>query len=436
MSQLTPDMIRSQLERLLASDTLSKSAANQRLLGYLVQRSLDGTNGPKELEIAVDVFGRDASFNCAGDSLVRVATRTLRQKLLEYYSGPGKQDQVVFEIPKGAYRLTATARTPDSPADPAAGGTPPDLPADSAPPGSQGKAGNTTRRWFGVAACAILLLLLSVAANVHLWRSMDRDTDPIQDQVRASALWAPIVNSRRPVMFVLGDLFMFTQNDPQTGRLQTVRDTQINSADDLRAFLANNPSLSAERGLRYSSMLQKSVAVSMVQILRIVGSPGRQIEVRLRDELQAEDIRNYDIVYVGPISRLGPLASDYHGQSIYRFDAATATIVNTETGRQYLPEGDLGDHHTEYALVARYPGPVGNCIMILTSGGRNAGLVQVVRMLTSPEGLQNLRPSPGADAASLPESFEALLAVSGYKRTELAASLVELHPLRVKISME
>ena len=167
----------------------------------------------------------------------------------------------------------------------------------------------------------------------------------------------------------------------------------------------------------------------MVQILQIVNSPGRRIEVRLRDELQADDIRNYDIIYVGPITRLGPLASDYHLQSRFRFDAATSGVTDTTSGKTYLPEGDLGAHHKDYALVARYPGPTGNSIMVITSGGRNAGLLQVVRSLTSPEGLKDFRLAAGNGPANLPASFEALLAVSGYKQTDLAADLVELHAM-------
>src|SRR3982750_2155395 len=88
------------LQRLLASNALAKSAGNRRLLEYLVQRHLQGAEGPKETEIAIDLFGRDASFHGGDDSVVRVTMRGLRQKLLEYYSGQGKDDRLVFDIPK------------------------------------------------------------------------------------------------------------------------------------------------------------------------------------------------------------------------------------------------------------------------------------------------------------------------------------------------
>ncbi len=93
--------IATHLERLLASEGLTKAAANRRLLSYLAQRATEGTEGPKETEIAIDVFGRNTYFHGGDDSVVRVAMRSLRQKLLEYYAGPGKHDRLVFDIPEG-----------------------------------------------------------------------------------------------------------------------------------------------------------------------------------------------------------------------------------------------------------------------------------------------------------------------------------------------
>src|SRR5688572_6065904 len=86
---------RRQLEKLLASEQMQKADASRKLLAYLAERSLRQET-PKELEIAVDVFGRDASFNGAEDSLVRVHVRTLRQRLAEYYVGAGRDDSVHF----------------------------------------------------------------------------------------------------------------------------------------------------------------------------------------------------------------------------------------------------------------------------------------------------------------------------------------------------
>jgi hypothetical protein len=175
-------------------------------------------------------------------------------------------------------------------------------------------------------------------------------------------------------------------------------------------------------------MLQKSTAVSMAEILQILGNRNRQVEVRLRDELRAEDLQRYDIIYVGPVTRLGPLTSDYHMPSRYHFDSATSGITDAVAGKTYEPEGSLGDHHKDFALVARYPGPAGNSIMVFTSGGRSAGLSQIVRMLTTADGLDKFWQTDGV-AIKPPPAFEALVAVSGYKQTDLSAVLVQLHAL-------
>src|SRR5580693_10589317 len=105
MTDVDPAGARTHLERLLASEQLGKSESGRKLLTYLFERSLRD-DAPKESEIALDVFGKDASFNGAEDSVVRVGVRTLRQKLMEYYAGGSNSDPLQFAIPKGGYRLT------------------------------------------------------------------------------------------------------------------------------------------------------------------------------------------------------------------------------------------------------------------------------------------------------------------------------------------
>jgi hypothetical protein len=164
-------------------------------------------------------------------------------------------------------------------------------------------------------------------------------------------------------------------------------------------------------------------------VLRLVSHPGRQIEVRARDDLQVDDLQKYDIIYVGPLSRLGPLAGHYELQSRYRFEHRTFAIRDTVTGKSFLPEGDVLAKHTEYALAARFIGPGGNRIVILTPGGRNSGMLLTVRTFTTTKGLQELEKRLLAFPGPLPESFEALLAVTSFGQTDVAAEVVAVNRL-------
>ena len=409
MAQVDPaEIARRHLEKLLTSEQLGKSEISRKLVTYLVERAIRN-DAPKETEIALDVFGKDPSFNGSDNSVVRVSVRTLRQKLAEYYAGPGRSDELHFEIPKGGYRLSFITRMPV-----------PDVQIRPAV------------RWPRAAvwamAAALTLLAGSILFNVYQWNGRAAVAPQIAGVLK-SPVWADIASSRRPLTIVLGDLFMFTQTDPATGRTLTVRDSGINSSEELRAFLASNPSFAAERGQRYVTMIQKSAAIGMASILPLVNRPGRSIDVTVRDDFTVDAIRRNDIIYIGPLARLGPLAGYYQMRSRYRYNAEGSTITDNTAGKVFSPEGALGAEHLDYALAAKFIGPGGNHIMIFTSGARNAGLLQIVRTLTSPEGLKAFEAKLHAKSADVPEEFEALLTVTGFKATDLTAEVIDVSAL-------
>jgi TolB-like protein/Tfp pilus assembly protein PilF len=92
------------LERLLASACLRDSHLLRRFLRYSVERTLAGEGERlKEYCLAIEVFGRDASYDPRVDPVVRMSARRLRQKLQEYYAHDGASEPVQIEIPKGGY---------------------------------------------------------------------------------------------------------------------------------------------------------------------------------------------------------------------------------------------------------------------------------------------------------------------------------------------
>jgi hypothetical protein len=428
MTDWNSDLAREALQKILASEAMEKSETSQRLLRYLAERGLRGET-PKEVEIAIDVFGRDATFNSAEESLVRVAVRGLRLRLHDYYAGSGQGDEWRFDVPKGGYRVTWVRHDPAAPVEEPQARLEPDpekLPSGVPLEHLAPRGPSWLRGW---AIAATLLLGLSLTFNVYQGRERSRfPVDPKNALIARSPLWSGIIDSDRPLMLVLGDGFMYTHVDPLTGRMQYIRDRAINSSEELRVFLAQNPSIAQGRGQRYTSMLQKSTALGMTSVLQLVSHPGRTIEVRLPDDLQVEDVRQYDIIYVGPISRLGPLAGYYETQSRYRYEPELSAIRDIETGRSFLPDGPFTDKHTEYALAARFVGPGGNHIVILTPGTRNSGMLQVIRMFTTTAGLADLQKKLDEQGHNT-SSFEALLSVTSFRLTDVAGELLAVHPL-------
>ncbi len=101
-----------QINRLASSSLLQGSESLCKLLRFLAEQTVDHAGSQvKEYQIATEVFGRPSHFDPRLDSTVRVQTGRLRSKLSEYYAGPGVEDPVIVEVPKGAYSLTFHSRT-------------------------------------------------------------------------------------------------------------------------------------------------------------------------------------------------------------------------------------------------------------------------------------------------------------------------------------
>src|SRR5579862_6985507 len=91
-----------ELERVLHSETFRASAVLRRLLQFLVDKAVAGeADQLKEYSIGVDAFGKPESYDPRSDAIVRLQVGRLRQKLGEYYRTEGKDDTLLFELPKG-----------------------------------------------------------------------------------------------------------------------------------------------------------------------------------------------------------------------------------------------------------------------------------------------------------------------------------------------
>jgi hypothetical protein len=93
-----------QLDRILASTTFADAERARNFLRYVVERKLEGRDGEiKESVVAVEVLGRNASFDSKSDPIVRVEAGRLRDRLRAYYEAEGGTDPILILLPKGRY---------------------------------------------------------------------------------------------------------------------------------------------------------------------------------------------------------------------------------------------------------------------------------------------------------------------------------------------
>lgn len=394
------EAIETQAEVLRTSGALGRSAGLNRLFDYLVEASARDLR-PKEVEIALAVFGRDTAFDGAQDASVRVSMHRLRRKLEEFYTGPGREQPVRLSIPKGEYRIVAEPLAAPRPHRP-------------------------RRLWPWIAAAVAALLALNLGA----WLVFGRDGGELA-QVRRLAPWSELAQSGRPLIVVVGDYYIFGETDPKTGVNRLVREYGINSHEDLDAWLMENTEapLGQYRDLDLY-YLPVGAAFALKDVAPVVSGGRPDVRVVMASDLTSDMLRRNDIVYVGYLSGLGGLRDAVFAASRFTVGDTWDELIDTRTGREYASqEGGPGggvETKRDYGYVSSFPGPRGNRIVVI-SGARDMGLMQTAEAVTSPAGLEALlRQAHGAPA------FEAVYEVEGIRRSSLGGRLVVVSPLDPK----
>ncbi len=99
----TAALVRTELDRILASEIFLRSDRLSAFLKFIVDETLNGRGGTlKEHAIAMALYGKGTDFTTTADPIVRVDARRLRDHLREFYAS-APTDAVVISVPKGSY---------------------------------------------------------------------------------------------------------------------------------------------------------------------------------------------------------------------------------------------------------------------------------------------------------------------------------------------
>ncbi len=396
-----PEVIRECTSRIIQSGVLGRGQILARLLEYLADRAVRG-EVPKEFDISVDVLGKHEANADGSDAQTRVQVYKLRSRLDTYYAGLGSNDSFRLEIPKGAYHLAAVAREP----------------------GEKVAAPAPKRRVASYAGWA--LLLVSIALNVSLLIN-DRTTD--QRDVLANPVLSGFIDGERPVLVVLGDHFFFGES----GTHIRVRDVEINSKEDL----LQSPHHESNPGLVFETLsyLPKSVAYSLQTILPIVNLSSQKVTLKLVSELTSEDVRDYNVIYIGFVRAMGSVLRDYYlARSNFESNPPLfMSLVDTSTGTTYLRSGPVPQHNKDYGLVARFTGPAGNEILVL-SGIGDVGVLAAVHSFSTQRAAARIEEMLRSTEVETSNGFEVLLEADGHSRTDLDFRVIGVYPFGAESS--
>lgn len=191
------------LERAAASPALKRAARLREFLFYVGAKSLkEGRTGVHEQEIGQSVFGRRESYDTSQDNIVRVSATELRKRIDAYFATEGRDEPIVFEIPRGSYVPAFRLRAPALPPPPseAPEPVPTSVPVAVPAPAS---------RWPILLLVLVSLLTAGLGfACFSLWRQNQALTRRLyvwKDEPALAEFWSRFFNSPQQTDVVVAD---------------------------------------------------------------------------------------------------------------------------------------------------------------------------------------------------------------------------------------
>jgi hypothetical protein len=368
-----------QIQRILQSKAFRTSEVQRNLLAYLADKSLSGTSDSlKEYTVGLDVFGKPASYDPRQESTVRMHVGRLRQKLAEFYRTEGIDDPIVVDLPKGGFKVTfeprAEPRQPDSLGAALA-------PASSASPG----ASLYVREIALVAA-----LLVAVACALYYAAKFRRAEQTVAKTPVVSVwtpelqqLWAPILNSSRPLMICLS-----TPSPDVTG---------VGAAHG--AFLLG----------------------------QFLGQRKQDIQLTPSDLLSMPELAMGNVVFLGPATGSRETKAISGERQIVLDPDGIRNLKPLPGEPAFLsdraPQDPQGTAES-YALISHVPGLNGNGEILYFSGNQTPAVMGAVQAFTDPASARDLVSKLDVPGGTLPRYYQVVLRVTSMDEMPIKVSYV------------
>lgn len=367
------------------------------LLRYLVSCAINNET-PKEICIALEVFGKTKDYDPALDSTVRVYVHNLRKKLQHYYRHEGKNDCIKLSIPKGHYRVEFEERQPPSP---------------------NNNSRNHIIPFIAIAILSLLVIWLIInPANKNL-------------AYKKSDVWGDIIKNGLNTKIVLGDHYFFKGHIE--GYTWNIRDIRINSDEEFESFIENNNISNATFYKYVKSYFPTRIPWCFANLAPIFILNHIPMELRIASKFQWNEIRDENIVYVGSFRGMGFMLHllenrfKYIDEDGYHLKQELIVLSDSTNIKRRFVASDSDEYPmVDYALVTKIPGPNNNTIYFFLST-HDIGGIEITSLFADRTFLKQF------DKEYLKKNncnyFEAIFKVKGYLHSSMEHELVYFNPV-------
>jgi hypothetical protein len=424
-TDISPDLCRAEVGRLLGSETFRNAESLRKLLQYLADASLGGqARHLKEYTVGIEALGKRPDYDPRADSSVRVQVGKLRQKVDEYYQKEGAADPVLIECPKGHFELKFLPQ-PAPRMEPPAVAEASELKPIAGPTLVSNRWRTATIALAGIVAAVIVIAALVATRTVTAGRSTS-STVWTRDVV---AFWKPFVESPKPLLIALGTP-MFLKMDKDFVRDPTANDAgQVAGSEviaKIRKALAPTvltPSYS------YTGTGEAIGAALLTQFLALYKP---DVVLKRSISLGWEDLRSNNVVFIGP-PKFNPQLTDLPIEQDFVIENGAIVNhrpLNTELERYVghtQPSNE--DIPEEYALITRL-GPVeGWGDLLVLASTSTEGSRAAVEYVTRPDKVNELFKHLSPDGEHMPAYYQVVIKGKFKAQVPLQISYITHHIL-------
>ncbi|MEO0731749.1 MAG: hypothetical protein AAFZ52_02870 [Bacteroidota bacterium] len=336
---------------------------------------------------------------------MRVYVYNLRKKLEAYYAAEGREEKHRLRIPKGSYAVVLEERLR------------PQAESVTAPP-----ARHVSGWWWLVPVAFVLGL-----APTWVMNSKTTPTHPTDNP-----FFADLLASDQAAILVLGDMFLYQEYDSLRNQNRTIRNPWINSAEQFadRAKHERRP-FTMTQPREYTFLISNAAHWTRV-MTELFQSADKGFDIQLRTRLTTRELRNHDLVVVGMTKTIGPLRAFFSGSRLkYTTDDEFHLIDQAGVPWCYSPNGTSADYHTDYGIIARFPGPGGNIIHLFT-GFWDSAATHSLDLLTQDQLWPKVEAAMLAEWGEIPEYYELFFRLNGQDLISLDYDILFLNRLEAE----
>ena len=394
--------LKSIVNTILQSKEFKDSPQYSHLLTYLVDSTLS-KKIPKEITIAIDIFGKDASFNSNKDSTVRHHIFALRNKLENYYKNEGKEEKLRLIIPKGRYEIQFVSSSIHTSK-------------------LLNYLSTLIKQWK--IATIITLLIINFYSIYRLTKYSPESTSSqapffIDSQDK---IWSSFFKNGFPVDIILGDDFWMDEYRPEYKRYRQVRDWKISSENDLSNFLIKYPNANLVKS--EISGIPFGATDNLLDILHVVFHFQNDVSLIMSSALSLEKVRDNNIIYIGELRNLRILDKIFYKTPIrYQYSPDERLFIIDEKGntvntflRIEAPYEQQDKYNIDYSLLIKMPGFAQENFMFIVGFGYG-GRLERTKMLANSILRNKFIEEVKKVNQSVPEYFIALFEVKSIERT-------------------